>query len=252
MYPFLFLHVNQGFGPNVEHAQAYLKDAKAMELVAERLASARWIWSSASSWGTYFSSPYESGPALRAALLRHASHPVLLPEYLHNLYPFTLNLPCEAPLLPHIIGAIVSAAGGPGNDLGGMRTRASGSLAKFIPDFAALQAVLEDPSHPRRIRAAALIAHLLNSKRPPGAKRMKELLELYEDSEAHWILPAAGLVLLDAIKTQEVAAKETFGALLQESLANYEGRAAAEPALRAWRESPGAPIHTRGSADDWR
>ena len=193
---------------------------------------------------------------LRESAIPKSSKAVVRQRFVRQLYTFKLALPSEAELLPHILGAMLDAMDGPQHRI--MRTNRNASRSQlcewaleYVPEKMLLRTIWMDDKISKRARAAALVLYLLH----PAADDTVELrifFNLYEDSDASWLLPGIGYALFDRIARRERIALETFGVLLQRSANNFFGRSALDPVLQAWREMPGSPVTKFGQRELWR
>jgi hypothetical protein len=209
----------------------------------------------ASNWGRYFKSGRMLAETLRAAALEEAFKPVYRSQYSISISPFRLNLPAEADLLPHILGVLLDAHQDGGSAIRPRRRepprfQLAEALVNYVPDSKSLRPIWSAPSFPRRTRAAALVLHLMH---PKGASNnnLKLLAELYDDEDAHWLLPGIGYALFDRIGNGDDHAIECLGNLLERSATNYFARATLDPVLQALSEVPGSPVTKLGRRSLW-
>ena len=227
------------------------------ELIVENLVSSGVLMEHVAEWGAFFDAPYPFAPALRQIAIENADREIVRRRYVGRVIKFRLALPAEAGLLPHILGAMLDAFDMPlpyrfeSENLQPPRPQLSKWVGGYIPEQQSLQAIWEHDSVSKRTRAAALVLYMLHSESSHG-DRLRLLFELYDDSNAPWLLPGIGYAIFDRIACGETAAVEGFGSLLERSAQNLFGRAALDPVLQAWREVPGSPVTSCGQKQLWQ
>jgi hypothetical protein len=253
--PFFFAHFLVRFA-EYESFIEFCGNPKNSDLIVENLLSSGALMRHVSNWGAFFDARHPFAPALRQGAIAKANRQVVRRPYVEHVIPFKLALVAEAGLLPHILGAMLDAQDMrpyrfEGDNRRPPRARLSNWIADYVPEEQSLRAIWEDASVSKRNRAAALVLDMLRPVSSHG-DRLRLLLELYDDSDAAWLLPGIGYALFDRIARGETAVVEGFGSLLERSAQNLFGRAALDPVLDAWREAPGSPVTSAGQQQLWQ
>lgn len=206
-------------------------------------------------WGRFIKEAPEREQDLRSSLLVASAECVSEDAAsLFNFSPFKLNLPLEAPLLPHIVNYLlvrsrrISHVREGKEELEFLKT----NLSKVIDDISYLSQICNNLSLNQNIRAAATISLLLH---PDGtrdfASLKQQLVEFYNPEVGLWYVRAITTCLCLLTTEQDAAAKWIASKLLDAARGDYEGRQYIQRLLTLWRESSYTPIQKAGVQERW-
>lgn len=254
--PLLFLHLlmhdseeNNGlvdFAMNYQHADG----------IYESIYASGRLLDLAHKWGFIFDPRFPFASKLRKAAVEEADRPVVSKQYIRSIATFTLDLPNESSFLPHILGAMLGTVHTPHRylnkvDRNSYRARLSEWAQEYVAQTRLLRDIFGDDTAQRRTRAAALAVYMLHSKVRDN-DGLKLILDLYDESDAVWLLPAIGYGLFDRLINRESLAIDVFGTLLERSAHNFFARSALDPLILAWQETPGFPVTKSDQPELWQ
>ena len=191
---------------------------------------------------------------LRAAILSSAEDEPVESHWAYGDDSFSLDLPKEAPLLPHVLNAIVLEDRNPWG-----RSAQETSLARrrrlatgFVSEIEKLEAVIAMNSISVEVRAAALLISFLHQN--GGAEKIKKeqqtLVDMCIPKSASWFFHGC-TACLELLDEDEATAGTIMGGLLENARSNYAGRAVLERCLSVWRERSDAPLSNSGLQSEW-
>jgi hypothetical protein len=231
--------------PIAKESLDFIGDGDNLEYVAKVFSASNVIMDQVSEWGVLFNPSLPFSGELRRTALEDARSPVLYDRYVERISTFEVDLPKEAPFLPHILGVMMEAL-----DVSNRydtdtrllpRLQISEWISQYVPDRRLLKQIWNSESFSREIRAASLVLFLLHTE-SSQEDMLDELYDLYDDEFSSWLLPGIGYVLFDKIALGNKNSVERFGAILEKSTHNFFGRAALDKVLQAWREATGSPV----------
>lgn len=190
---------------------------------------------------------------MRDLALQAAEEPVSSVFYGNQeLREFQLDLPREAPMLPHLLAALLEIISLKSSGLIWSmerrlpsRKEISQQIAKYVLSSIELRKIASNQSLPRRIQAAAMSLYCLHPDEianPAALPNKENVVDLYEPAESHWYLPAIALLLADQIAANQSDAIKAIGGLLAAADMDFKGRSAANYAIHDWRELAKAPV----------
>jgi hypothetical protein len=207
-------------------------------------------------WGKLINLNPNLEPNIRKELVVECSKSpsVELAEIQEDAPGFLLDLPAEAPLLPHLANVLIPTFEPIIHD--GKRKEAIRLLGRQIREhtgeISRLKHLTDSPSHDKAVRAAAilmLIFHPDSDTDLSGAE--DKIVEFYDASNQAWYLRAITDTVGLIASEQDPTARSLIGRILEVARENYKGRKEIGRLLRYWRESSSAPIHTANVATTW-
>jgi hypothetical protein len=211
-------------------------------------------------WGKLLKNAPSYEQDLRNAFLTASKESVTedFPQF--KFYSFQLNLPLEAPLLPHLVNSLLMTISlfyrdnvfHEDNKSDSELEFVSKSVHEMVGDVSLLTQISNDSALSINIRAAAALMLLLHSSDNKDLKSQQKLLiELYSPEISYWYTRAV-ITCLSLVTTEESpAARWIIGSLLDVTRGNYEGRQYLEQLLALWRESSYAPIQKACVQEKW-
>jgi hypothetical protein len=209
-FPELSMHLLGSPDFTKEGKDGYLESPELAHKLAEKcIESPRLLASFPELWGKLISLCPDLEAKVRSSIATACSSPVTDKMFFLGLHAFSLNLPDEARLLPHIVNSLIEYAL-PGHMLShsdlqapSVRTASLRSLvARFVDDPKALETVIDDVELDNRTKAAGVMLYLMhpNTEESPERPEYGErLIELYDAKQGRWYLPAAAVCLERAI-----------------------------------------------------
>jgi hypothetical protein len=252
---YMYLLITKQFG-----APDALNKASFQKLLFERITKQRpLLLDFAASWGALFEFPDDLGERFRRKVIVQADNNVRHQVFWHGIDPFYLRLPNEADLLPHIVNVLVSFRYGRFDRVSETsmprQRELSHLIGKYVSNVRGLNDVFGAPHFAKRVRAAATILYYLHPEIIESGAQLSPkdiLIDYYEPTESEWYLPAAALLLSDAIAANQSDALETMGRLIGCANADYPGRYAVNSIIREWRELARAPVQHLATPSLWK
>jgi hypothetical protein len=235
----------------------FLNHGDGLNLLTEKiLGYPEILLKSIGSWGTLLKKNPDSSVQLRQAFLAAAEKPVIKSRSVTGrMTTFKLELPSEAPLIPHLLNSLCSKSfiqvGGFEDTTGMLRML----VGEFVADVIELQEIVNDTSFDTSIRAAALLMSLLLPESSTDLESAQHLIVTFYDPNNpkinEWYLRTV-TVCLHLLATQEnQSARMIMGNLLDAARADYTGRQHLQSLLAVWREGSYAPIQKAGVQNQW-
>ncbi|MBW4447373.1 MAG: hypothetical protein KME38_11030 [Spirirestis rafaelensis WJT71-NPBG6] len=208
-------------------------------------------------WGQFIKETPEREHELRTTFLIASLELVCEDTLLFDFSPFELNLPLEAPLLPHIINSLLNF---PIRHKNVYRSKGvdeeledtSKIISEIINEPSCLSQIYKNLSLAQNIRAAAMIALLLH---PDGTRDFtslrQQIVEFYNPEVGTWYVKAITSCLCLLTKEEDTAAKWIASNLLDAARGDYEGRQYIQRLLTLWRETSRTPIQKAGVQEKW-
>ncbi|WP_105381367.1 hypothetical protein [Neorhizobium alkalisoli] len=161
-----------------------------------------------------------------------------------DMRPFPIELPRHAILLPfvcHWVSFLHSdAINYNDTERGSAILTAGEAINGFLPDSEELRRFSEIPELSRSVRTAAKLLYLLH---PASSHRhVAGVADLYNDADAHWSLPAVGLLLSGFIQRRDENAIEEVSKIMDRARSNFAARSSLSPSILKWREFSAAPV----------
>jgi hypothetical protein len=242
-----------------EDVQDGFKKAENRELLIDSLLKDTSMLEFIRGWGALFNDLELLGPQLRHVALVNSAAPVQFHTFggIIKWQAFRLRLPEEAAMLPHLLGMFINLTSTVGQYGRAKHENPQfGNISNLIASYGVTSEMLlrvgGNHNNEKRVRAAAIAMSFLLGDATAGEIPSKlTLVDLYEESEGHWFLPAAALILSDGIGAENRDALETMGALLERGKNDFDGRLAINKAIRDWREISGSPVQKNLAAGTW-
>jgi hypothetical protein len=216
------------------------------------------------AWGKLFRLCPTLEEELRATLVKVAEKPVPTRSFVGMAHTFSLRLPIEAPLLPHILSVFNVFVDGPfarhwsingDGRAGSTKPETFARLAgEFCENIEPLGEIIGDEGASNAVRAAAAMLLLLHPKAGENVREAsrRELVTRYDAAIGWWYLRGVGVCLQGAIATDDARSCKVLGELLQAARNDYEGRTALDPVFESWRQASRAPVKGSGDSGLWR
>jgi hypothetical protein len=212
-------------------------------------------------WGRLIAKNPEREEKIRRAILTASANPADEQFYYARsgtFDTFRLDLPLEAPLLPHLVSALFTwletyiLRQDQYEAVSGI-SEISWTIQCLVgdDDLEVLE-IVDGANYSSNIRAAAMLLHLLR-QHPLNLsnENRKQLVELYAPDIGTWFFEAVGGYVGLIPSSQQDAAKGMIGDLLNVARNDFEGRSRLNWLLRAWRETSEAPVHQAGVQQQW-
>ncbi|MCF2146660.1 hypothetical protein IQ276_009390 [Desmonostoc muscorum LEGE 12446] len=208
-------------------------------------------------WGRFIKEAPEREHELRTAFLLASLEPICEDTSLLDFSSFKINLPLEAPLLPHIINFLLNSFINHRNAYRSRRVDEdleviSKIIYEMIHETSYLSQIYQNLSLAQNIRAAAMIALLLH---PDGTRDFlnfkHQIVEFYNPEVGTWYVKAITSCLCLLTKEEDTAAKWIVSNLLEAARTDYEGRQYIQKLLTLWRESSSTPIQKANVQEKW-
>ncbi len=236
-------------------------------LIEEFLQHPECLLEHAQSWGKLLQSAASRRvPELKSAIRAACSGPVARDMLLVGQpSTFALDLPQDAPLLPHLVNVLTEAcvprysfddfhmASGRSRIEAGILEKLRMWVSQFVPDRSCLEQVSAAGQHSKDVRAAAIILYCLHpsASGPTRLSYYQSLTKFYSREIGRWYLPAAWLCLEHLLSSKDPLAANTIGELFDLARDDYEARSRLDPLLEAWRQTSRAPVRTTGQMELW-
>jgi len=175
-------------------------------------------------------------------------------RHLSVFHSFKLNLPLEAPLLPHLINALLTSHRRYHHEIedGGELEYINEQVIKMVDDVIPLRDLAYDCNQEQVTRAAAVLALLLHPDEPKKLGDMKHLLvQFYNPEVGSWYVNAITFCLRLLTEENNPDAKWIVSSLLEASRIDYEARQHIQSLLAFWRESSYAPVQEADVQEKW-
>lgn len=208
-------------------------------------------------WGQFIKEMPEREHELRSAFLIASLEFICEDTFSFNFSPFELNLPLEAPLLPHIINSLLNLlirhknayrSKGVDEEL----EDTSKIISEMINEASSLSQISKNLTLAPTIRAAAMIALLLHPNGTRDFTSLKQqIVEFYNSEVGTWYIKSITSCLCLLTKEEDIAAKWIASNLLDAARTDYEGRQYLQRLLTLWRESSSAPIQRANVQEKW-
>ena len=212
------------------------------------------------SWGRLLEISGERSQELRRLMREAASAPVARYHSPgHTSTPLLLDLPSEAPLIPHFLSAFTGQvlSGGRFSNAEAEEVEAEIEELKFqlqqrSSDALQLKSIAQDSAQPLEVRACAAMMFLLH---PQGDKYLQPwqglLVEASRPEINAWYLRAVVVCLRLVASEEDRAARLIVGGLLERTRGHFEHTQQIQRLLGIWREASHAPITKAGVQDVW-
>lgn len=226
------------------------------EIVKLVLLKPEMLYGRSSTWGYFLKIAPEHEVDLRSKYLLVSNNPVVNKTSIKykEFYPFKLNLPEEALLLPHLVDALISSLREVhrGKEIDKDFRDVRQNVIEMVDDVSQLRTISDDLNAPTKIRAAATILLLLH---PDGGEsfenRKKFLVEFYQSNQDTWYIKAVAACLYLLTTEEDFNAKWILSKLLDVTRTNYEARSHFSNLLALWRERSFAPIQKADVQERW-
>lgn len=209
-------------------------------------------------WGRLLAKAPNHEKALRQVFREVAAKPVTSRGYWHiDFHAFSLNLPSEASLLPHLFVPLIESA-----ETGAQGTwhRVSSAIeprnpreqiARLVGDTSLLDAVIDDARLEPSVRVSAAFMSLIHPEGRSLETNQRVLVECYSHEISDWYFRAIRYCLTLLSTEADSDARALLGSALDLAREDYAGRQGLDPLLALWRETSHAPVQKANVQRNW-
>jgi hypothetical protein len=206
-------------------------------------------------WGRLIKQDRSSDNIVRKTILSNIENNIFYQEdSISTFYPFMLNLPSEAPLIPHLLNSIISTQRVflPYRDQVRRYELIKDIIIEMFPETTCLRQIYENISLDSQIRASAIIILLLHPYSDEKIENLKEkLVEFYSSTVESWYIKSLSAYLILLASEKDPVVQWIMNKLIDVTRGDYESKKYLESVLELWRENSQAPISNAGVQTKW-
>lgn len=209
-----------------------------------------------SFWGKFLKEVPARENELRSTLLSNISTNVIDEAASPEFYPFSLHLPLEASLLPHLLNALITRQRmfwmHREINIERQHDMIGKMIVEMVEDSNFLRHIYNDYNLDISVRASSLIMLLLHPNSNEKVGDFKEaLVDFYSPNNGHWYIRSLAICLCLSTTEQDRSAQWIMNKLINVTRTDYESKKYLELVLSLWRESSQAPIQSAGVQAKW-
>ncbi|EKU96872.1 hypothetical protein Lepto7375DRAFT_0792 [Leptolyngbya sp. PCC 7375] len=224
------------------------------ELVQKVIEKPKILSSFPSSWGNFLKEAPDRETDLRTAFLKASANKVSDQGSVGGIEPFRINLPKEAPLLPHILNTFLSyRIKAPRNrEIDKELAYIQKTITAFCPNCSELENIFKDTNITPGIQAAAAMALLLHPDSNRSLNNLKQpIVDFFKEDLGSWYTNVVISCLRFLSTEEDKNACWIMNHVLDNYRDNYDQRRCIQELLSHWREISYAPIQKAKVQNKW-